>query len=104
MAQHTHGPWHFGNGLDIWSEFQTYICTAYRNMTDGEGEANALLLCAAPDLLEALKDLSRAATSLQQILKEHYQQQGLANAAHAATERALSKAQSAIQKAEEATP
>jgi len=59
MSKHTPGPWHVANVGWIASERGT-ICAMYAMKTglhgeDIEGEANARLIAAAPDLLDALK-------------------------------------------------
>jgi sialic acid synthase SpsE len=71
MSKHTPGPWigagpSFGDPLpryttDIYTEWEDEngevisICELPFNHHDDENEANALLIAAAPDLLEALK-------------------------------------------------
>ena len=50
---HTEGPWHIANGRQIRSE-RDQIAMVWM-MRDGEGKANAALIAAAPDLLEALQ-------------------------------------------------
>jgi len=56
MTKHTPGPWHVSNGVQIRSE-RHQIAKVWM-MRDGEGNANARLIAAAPDLLEALKGFS----------------------------------------------
>ena len=74
MSQHTPGPWHSSkvcnlgddlayNGIDIISDNKTDIavthyCRDYHTML--EARANALLIAAAPDLLEALSEMYHA--------------------------------------------
>lgn len=48
----TPGPWHVANGCQIRSA-KDQIAKAWM-MRDGEGQANARLIAAAPELLEAL--------------------------------------------------
>lgn len=54
-AQHTPGPWHVANGVQIRSE-RHQIAKVWM-MRNGEGNANAKLIAAAPDLLEALRSV-----------------------------------------------
>lgn len=54
-AKHTPGPWQVANGIQIRSE-RDQIAKVWM-MRSGEGTANARLIAAAPDLLEALADL-----------------------------------------------
>ncbi len=49
---HTPGPWHFVNGNQIRSERHQIARTW--SMRGGEGSANARLIAAAPELLQAL--------------------------------------------------
>lgn len=53
MGKHTKGPWHTANGCQIRSA-KHQIARAWM-MRNGEGAANAALIAAAPDLLEALE-------------------------------------------------
>jgi hypothetical protein len=56
-AQHTPGPWTSYTGTNsIWADGKRAICivTGARNHEDQERDANARLIAAAPDLLEAL--------------------------------------------------
>lgn len=55
MSKHTPGLWHVANGCQIRSE-KHQIARAWM-MRNGEGMANARLIAAAPDLLEALEEL-----------------------------------------------
>ena len=52
-AKHTPGPWHVASGCQIRSA-KDQIAKAWM-MRNGEGLANAHLLAAAPELLEALE-------------------------------------------------
>lgn len=51
MTTHTPGPWHVSNGVQIRSA-KHQIAKVW-SMRGGEGNANARLIAAAPDLLEA---------------------------------------------------
>lgn len=107
MAKHTPGEWFIEpNSLAVRAdEGRIYICTGYRNMTEGEGEANTRLIAAAPLMYDALKDLLSASQVLQNILKKLYKdQKGLNDAEHARTRDAQIKAQLAITKAVEGAP
>ena len=53
MSKHTQGLWHVANGCQIRSE-KHQIARAWM-MRNGEGMANARLIAAAPELLEALE-------------------------------------------------
>lgn len=53
MNKHTPAPWHVANGVQIRSE-RDQIAKVWM-MRHGEGQANAHLISAAPDLLEALE-------------------------------------------------
>ena len=67
---HTPGPWHIGSGngegsifadsgrtrLEIGGTTLYPICQVNRKWEDEEDEANARLIAAAPDMLQALKD------------------------------------------------
>ena len=73
QATHTRGPWHTGQGNGEGSIFcesgrtrlesggtTLYpVCDISRGWDEGEDEANARLIAAAPDLLEALRGLLR---------------------------------------------
>ena len=56
-AQHTPGPWKLQTPSGIFAPTGTVLATAYHMGTEpnNEREANARLICAAPDLLEALE-------------------------------------------------
>ena len=57
MRQHTPGPWHvneLGNVADKTRIVIGVIATTFESYS---GEANARLIAAAPDLLEALKEM-----------------------------------------------
>lgn len=74
-AQHTQGPWKYdGDGFDsvaaqdfgtegytVMTDDCTPICEVDGVVDDEEAEANARLISAAPDLLEALKELTEEA-------------------------------------------
>ena len=62
MSKHTPGPWaHTGNGDITGIEDNGFgrgsvdVCSVYLRTVKGRTEANARLIAAAPDLLEALK-------------------------------------------------
>lgn len=69
MSKHTPGPWHViertnGQAFSIGCQVQTkgnFVTTHYiANITDGatpQAEADARLIAAAPDMLEALREL-----------------------------------------------
>ncbi|MFU3458052.1 hypothetical protein ACM7KX_29895 [Pseudomonas aeruginosa] len=64
MRKHTPGPWDYWSGYNPVDELEAQITTedgdiviASYNRQIPEGEANARLLAAAPELLEALQDL-----------------------------------------------
>ena len=59
MSTHTPGPWHVANGCQIRSA-KDQIAKAWM-MRNGEGLANARLIAAAPELLEALEEIVSAA-------------------------------------------
>lgn len=52
-AKHTPGPWHVANGVQIRGA-REQIAKVWM-MRGGEGNANARLIAAAPELLEALQ-------------------------------------------------
>lgn len=60
-AEHTPAPWHIANGVQIRSA-RHQIAKVWM-MRNGEGKANARLIAAAPDLLEALTNLVKALDS-----------------------------------------
>lgn len=56
-TKHTPGPWEFDgphHNIIVWSSPNNRICFM---TSDGPTEANARLIAAAPDLLEALKNI-----------------------------------------------
>ena len=53
VTKHTPGPWRVANGVQIRSA-RDQIAKVWM-MRNGEGNANARLIAAAPELLEALK-------------------------------------------------
>lgn len=57
-AKHTPGPWHVykGRGLYVDSSTAGLVCKVAENRS-AEKEANALLIAAAPELLEALREV-----------------------------------------------
>ncbi len=66
MTQHTPGPWRIDAMGNVWA-FDTKVCEMseqpeqakgyYREKTDEEHRANAVLIAAAPDLLQCLEKL-----------------------------------------------
>ena len=61
---HTPGPWHVGSKYptDVYADRAGHaIARAVNPQHDGECEANARLMRAAPELLEALQDMLRLA-------------------------------------------
>lgn len=63
MNKHTPGPWeHTGQGDIVGKEDNGYglgyvdVCSVYLRAVRGRTNANARLIAAAPDLLEALED------------------------------------------------
>lgn len=62
---HTPGPWHLDFMRNIWASDTKVADTGhepnqapnYREKSESEIEANRVLMCAAPELLEALVDL-----------------------------------------------
>lgn len=66
-SKHTPGPWLVDAIGNVWADRDTKICDmreqpkqaeCYRKKSDAEHEANARLIAAAPELLEALETLS----------------------------------------------
>jgi hypothetical protein len=55
-ATHTPGPWRVSKDTQSVVSRDAYICRA-RMMRLGQGVANAYLIAAAPELLDALKDM-----------------------------------------------
>lgn len=61
--KHTPGPWRIGDagqtvyGAKAEGEFPKVVADTSKSMTVGERRANARLIAAAPELLEALRDL-----------------------------------------------
>lgn len=58
-AGHTPGPWHLGTGggIEIFAADDGQVMSMQRPSV--ELIANALLICAAPELLQVLKDVER---------------------------------------------
>ncbi len=67
MRKFTPGPWIVGAtdpntaGIEIVSEGRPYICLVLPGAVDDRTEANARLIAAAPELLEALTEIVAAA-------------------------------------------
>ena len=60
-AKHTPGPWKYNGKTDIYGASGATICELYRGYEHiSECQANANLIAAAPDLLEALTRLRDA--------------------------------------------
>jgi alkylated DNA repair dioxygenase AlkB len=69
MSKHTHGPWHWQEGTPVitrgWNGKQCTVATVFSNLAwhedsycaSRESGANARLIAAAPELLDALQDL-----------------------------------------------
>lgn len=61
MSKHTPGPWHVTNHTEVFvRDYAGYICIAdcfARQLPPHERAANAILIAAAPDLLEALRTI-----------------------------------------------
>ena len=64
MSKHTPGPWFANSGGQVWSDrlnrpanalADVYSCTANERGQDEERNANARLIAAAPEMLEALR-------------------------------------------------
>lgn len=56
MSKHTLGPWGFTKGITVWVMAGPIHVATIPRAADGDwSEANAFLIAAAPDLLEALK-------------------------------------------------
>lgn len=68
VRQHTPGPWHVANGVQIRSQ-RDQIAKVWM-MRDGEGNANAALIAAAPDMLNALRSLLRHAERVNEVLEQ----------------------------------
>lgn len=86
-AKHTPGPWRISSGCDRWVVQEKGGCIACVEQDRKFGEANARLIAAAPELLEALTSLLDASQRNQ----EHYSEE-----AHDIAE---SRARAAIKKA-----
>lgn len=62
MSGHTPGPWRVGittdsDEIEVVSDARPYVCMALPGALDGVTEANARLIAAAPELLEAVERL-----------------------------------------------
>lgn len=53
----TPGPWFVGDELRVFTDEGRYICRQSVVLADEKAEANAHLIAAAPQMLEALQDL-----------------------------------------------
>lgn len=95
MKTHTPAPWHinrtFKTALEIWAAGTPKIAVVPdQNVSINEQEANALLIHAAPDLLQALEDLTDAYA---RIIFDNYGSDGLRQ------DRILHNSRTAIDKA-----
>jgi hypothetical protein len=59
QTTHTPGPWKEKRKLAIYSADDEPICAVFPAETEGQSAADAHLIAAAPDLLEALRGLLR---------------------------------------------
>jgi len=55
MNKHTKGPWRVGKYC-VWSD-EKYVAATQTGLSGEEQQANAALIAAAPELLEACKDI-----------------------------------------------
>lgn len=67
-AKHTPGPWHSNHGTAVWGKTGcrgknaiSIIANTMTGSSDGSDEANARLIAASPELLEAARATDRAA-------------------------------------------
>jgi hypothetical protein len=74
MRSHTPGPWHVANGVQVRSE-RDQIAKVWM-MRNGEGNSNARLIAAAPELYEALDGLLR-------VCSLHFEASGFPSTFHA---------------------
>jgi hypothetical protein len=90
QATHTPGPWKEKRKLAIYSADDEPICAVFPAETEGQSAADARLIAAAPDLLEALRGLLRgeAKRSRRLTVRKHF------------SLGSMSQAKSAIAKAE----
>jgi hypothetical protein len=66
MSKHTPGPWSYWSGYNPFDKIESQVTAeggdiviaSYNSLID-QGEANACLMAAAPDLLEALEGVER---------------------------------------------
>ena len=57
-AQHTPGPWKYNDKTDVYDSAGATVCELYKGYeTRPAPRANAILIAAAPELLEALEEL-----------------------------------------------
>lgn len=89
MSAHTKGPWDFWSGYNPYDKIEAQVTAdggdiviASYNHLISEGEANARLIAAAPELLEAL----------QMILDHHQMEWRTDDVACIAAEKAIAKA------------
>jgi hypothetical protein len=57
QGKHTPGPWEH-DGDEITSTSGDYIATTAYGVSESQAEANARLIAAAPDLLDALREIA----------------------------------------------
>jgi hypothetical protein len=55
MNKHTPAPWSFGHNIGVYAEGNTHIADISPSKNFDETLANAKIIAAAPELLEALK-------------------------------------------------
>ena len=91
-AKHTPPPWVVANGVQIRSE-RHQIAKVWM-MRNGEGNANARLIAAAPELLEALEEALNQLGTLQLDHKERWSNErtNMVSAARLKGHRAITKA------------
>ena len=64
MTQHTPGPWHIGRDPNrVFRGYTQHIATTHKVMS-GSPEANARLIAAAPDAIDAHKTIAELANEL----------------------------------------
>lgn len=104
MAKFTPGKWEYAilpnNRHEIVSPLPHRVIIATVWGDEKTAAADAHLIAAAPELYEALKDLTEAVRYLQATVADYYKDQGLREAHHLMTRRAEDKAKSALAKAD----
>lgn len=70
-TEHTPGPWITSYDGSINTDAGTFICgfrwDSYKEFTEGNNSANARLIAAAPDMLEALEDARQLVVNILEI-------------------------------------